>query len=319
MTDKTQKRRKLILNYLKKGKPKTQASFALRHVCSEKTIQRDISYLRRKGQDIKSGKDGYTLGIAGDKKVLANDSRVIATLLLACSAFDRRFACFTKGADTNIKEQLFVSDGSPDLRWYLDHNTTAAQSIPMSDGELLNFGELAKAILNGQVVRMYYTNIGYEHGVHHEVFPVQLKEREGLWYLLAYDYYHKARRVFALARMEEIEWSEQGHVIPDKVTIKSIQNHGNFSIWDSPDEKPQTVKIRLFNYAAWFIQERKIHDSQKYEIVSKDEVLLTLETGDLLGVKLWLRKFAPDVEVLEPDWFRKNCIEDFKAALANYE
>ncbi len=83
--------------------------------------------------------------------------------------------------------------------------------------------------------------------------------------------------------------------------------------------KPQTVKIRLFNYAAWFIQERKIHESQKHEIVSKDEVLLTLKTGDLLGVKLWLRKFAPDVEVLKPDWFRDECIGDLKSALANYE
>ena len=77
--------------------------------------------------------------------------------------------------------------------------------------------------------------------------------------------------------------------------------------------------IRLFGYAAWHIQERKIHESQRHEIISNDEVMLTLETGDLLGVKLWLRRVAPDAEVVQPQWFRDEFLEDLRVALARYD
>ncbi len=209
--------------------------------------------------------------------------------------------------------------GVDELSLMLEDNTTDAQSIPMSDGELENFGELAQAITRKLSVRIYYTNIGYERGVYHEVFPVQIKERDGLWYLLAYDYHYKARRVFALSRMEEVEVSEAKHPTVDEETIRSIQNHGNFSIWDDPTKKVETIKVRLFGYAAWYIQERKIHKSQRHEIISKDEVLLTLKTGDLLGVKLWLRRFMPEVEVLKPRHFRDAFINDLRCALSRYE
>lgn len=69
----------------------------------------------------------------------------------------------------------------------------------------------------------------------------------------------------------------------------------------------------------WYIQERKIHESQRHQVVSKNEVLLTLKTGDLLGVKLWLRRFAPDVEVIKPQWFREEFIGDLRVALARYD
>jgi predicted DNA-binding transcriptional regulator YafY len=95
--------------------------------------------------------------------------------------------------------------------------------------------------------------------------------------------------------------------------------HGNFSIWDSVSAKPELVKIRLIEYAARLIQERKIHHSQELEIISQDEVILTLETGDMLGVKLWLRKYAPLVEVLKPQRLRDEFKQDLEEALARYQ
>lgn len=77
--------------------------------------------------------------------------------------------------------------------------------------------------------------------------------------------------------------------------------------------------MRLLEYAARLIQERKIHHSQKLEIISPDEVILTLKTGDLLGVNLWLRQFAPLVEVLRPKSLKDDFIHDLTTALERYD
>jgi len=317
MSEKSLKRRSQMLNFFEKGKTGTRKSLSQRYGVSQRTIQRDVTHLINKGKKIESGPNGYKLNLGKMADRSTKDSRVMATLLLACAAFDRRFACFSSRMAETLKSQLLKQDGASYLE-YSDNLPTDAQAIPMSQSELANFGEVAKAIINEQPVRMYYTSIGYENGVHHEIFPVQLKERESVWYLLAYDYYYQARRVFALSRMDDVELSEKNHPVPDKSTILSIQNHGNFSIWDDPEVKAQRIKIRLYNYAAWHIQERKIHQSQKHKIISKDEVELTLTTGDFLGVKLWLRKFAPDVEITHPAWFRDEFIADLKVSLERY-
>lgn len=65
--------------------------------------------------------------------------------------------------------------------------------------------------------------------------------------------------------------------------------------------------------------QRKIHRSQQLEVISQDEVILTLETGDMLGVNLWLRKYAPLVEVLEPERLREGFKRDLQAALSMYD
>ena len=317
MSEKSLKRRSQILSLLEKEKPIRKQRLAERYGVAPRTIQRDINSLIDKGHKIESASDGYKLKLGKMLTRSTKDSCVMATLLLAHTAVDRRFACFGSDIVETIKSKLLKQDGASYLE-YSDNFPTDPQLIPMSQSELANFGEVAKAIINEQPVRMYYTSIGYENGVHHEIFPVQLKERDSVWYLLAYDYYYQARRVFALSRMDDVELSEENHPMPDKSTILSIQNHGNFSIWDDPEVKAQRIKIRLYNYAAWHIQERKIHQSQKHKIISKDEVELTLTTGDFLGVKLWLRKFAPDVKILQPAWFRDEFIADLKVSLERY-
>jgi len=306
-----------MLNFFEKGKTGTRKSLSQRYGVSQRTIQRDITHLISKGKKIESGPNGYKINLGKMATRSTNDSCVMATLLLAHTAVDRRFACFGSDIVETIKSKLLKQEGASYLE-YTDDLPTDPQLISMNQSELANFGEVAKAIINEQAIRMYYTSIGYENGIHHEIFPVQLKERDSVWYLLAYDYYYQARRVFALSRMDDVELSEENHPIPDEATITSIQNHGNFSIWDDPEVKAQRVKIRLYNYAAWHIQERKIHQSQKHKIISKDEVELTLTTGDFLGVKLWLRKFAPDVKILQPAWFRDEFIADLKVALERY-
>jgi predicted DNA-binding transcriptional regulator YafY len=184
--------------------------------------------------------------------------------------------------------------------------------------ELERFGKLARHILNREAIRFFYTPLMYDQGLDREVFPVQLKEREGYWYLLGYDYERKACRVFALSRIESACLSVKYFETPDDEVIERVMAHGDFSIWDDVVANPEVVKVRLLGYAARLIQERKIHRSQQLEVISRDEVILSLETGDMLGVNLWLRKYAPLVEVMEPKRLRDDFIGNLEEALSRY-
>jgi predicted DNA-binding transcriptional regulator YafY len=312
-------RRQMIVSHLQEGKTVTKREIA--YLCGSciKTIQRDLCKLRNEGWPIEFVNDGCYLRAPSSAEKKGSHNKMIATLLLTGGTIDRRFSKFAPEVAQSLKRQFLKMDDVAHRRWDVELSATDAEALPFSNDDLERFGKLARHILNREPVRFFYTPIMYDEGLDREVFPVQLKERDGYWYLLGYDYDRKACRVFALPRIENPCLSVQRHEAPSEDVIGEVMSRGNFSIWDDVAAKSELVKVRLIEYAARLIQERKIHHSQKLEVISQDEVVLTLETGDMLGVSLWLRQYAPLVEVLEPKKLRDSFRCDLQAALSMYD
>jgi len=309
----------LIVSLLQEGKTITKRKIAHLCDCSLKTIQRDLCKLRNDGWPIEDGNDGCFLREPSSAEKKNSHNKLIATLLLTGGTIDRRFSKFAPGVAQTLKQQFLKMDDVEHRTWDAELSATDAEGQSFSEEDLERFGKLARHILNRQPIRFFYRAIMRKEGSDREVFPVQLKERDGYWYLLGYDYEREACRVFALPRIESPCLSVQRHEAPSEDIIREVMSRGDFSIWDDVITKTERVKVRLMGYAARLIQERKIHRSQELEVISQDEVILTLETGDMLGVSLWLRKYAPLVEVLEPQKLRDGFKRDLQVALSRYD
>ncbi|MGB0775179.1 MAG: helix-turn-helix transcriptional regulator [Akkermansiaceae bacterium] len=311
-------RRRLILGQLRDHGPVTRR--ALAHLCNSslKTIQRDIEALRNDRWPIESLNDGYFLREPSVAERKESTNQHLAVLILAGCSVDKGLSHLAPDLTRQIKEEFLKLDNVPDV-WGAERRAVESPQLPISGAELEFFGKLARHILNEELVRIHHRGIGRKEAVPREIYPVQLKEREGSWYLLAWDAERKSKRVFALSRISQVAISKMKFKRPAAEVLEEITAGGGFSIWDNSDAKPVRVRVRLWDYAAWIVQERPIHHSQKLDVISQNEVVLTLKTGDLLGVNLWLRKFAPLVKVLAPKSLLDDFRRDMQTALSRYD
>jgi len=311
-----EQRRKTIQDILTNGGHYTRTSLARRFNTSTKSIQRDMDHLRDKEMmPIESGKTGYYLRKASKAEAERADERYVASLILTGSSIDRNFAQVCPEVALNLKTKFLKLNGLP-MKWDAGEQVTSVSEIKLTDAQLKVFGILSRLILNETPTTIEYRGRRHCEAVSKEVYPIQLKEREGIWYLVAYDYGKQADRSFALTGIMGVKASLECHTPVSDEVVKRNLARGAFSIWEQAGQEAQKVEVKLYDYAAWFVRDQVLHPSQVIEEVSQDEVLLSLETSDLLGVQLWLRKFAPFVEVVEPLALREALVKDMEACLA---
>lgn len=314
-----QRRHDYIMSVLMDGKTYTRAQFARYCDCSEKQIQRDIKYLSEIYQfPIEGGNQGYYLRAPSKAESKVTENKLLASLLIAGGSIDKRFEQMSPAAALSIKNHLYKLK---DMRttWDAAKLTVKQEETSFSELELETFGRVARHILMQLPLEFDYRPLMSDSVERRSVHPIQLREREGFWYLLAHDYGRKACRVFAISRISKLSTSTEQHDEPSEEVIQAILKRGDFSIWDKDGEDKLHIKVKLVDYAARIIQERKIHESQQLDIISANEVILTLKTSDQIGVNLWLRKFAPMVTVLSPQSLRQDFIHDLKQSLANHK
>jgi len=123
--------------------------------------------------------DGYYLRISHDIEKKGSHNRMLATLLLTGGTIDRRFSKFAPEVARNLKQQFLKMDDVTCRRWDAEVSAMDAEALPFGEDELERFGKLARHILNHEPVRFFYKTIMSDEGEYREVFPVQLKERDG--------------------------------------------------------------------------------------------------------------------------------------------
>lgn len=313
-TEKVLRRRAAIIEWLSK-RQMTLQELAKKAGVTTKTVQRDIEYLRTsRKMPIESSRNGYHFRKASSAEVRRTDDEVLAAVMLAGGSIDRQFSRLPE----SLQRQMKSLNNEVIAPVYDTENLLASLDVEkhgISKKQLRLFGELIRAVVQRSAIAFDFSSLGASEVRRRSVLPVQLKEREGYWYLAAHDFDCAAPRVFSISRIANVEVIVDPVGWPSKEQIESIQSLGRFSMWDDGQNEPKEVRVRLHDYAAWLIRERTIHPSQELEEVSQDEVVLKLRTGDLTGVSLWLRRFAPLVEVLEPKSLRDVFCRDLEAAI----
>lgn len=302
-----------ILAHLSENTHATRAQLASICNCTTRTIQRDIEELTTTYRHaIASSQIGYHFRKPSAAETNPSDNRLLATLLLAGANIDRHLHTFAPETAQKLSQKFLKL---PDLPPTADpHRILSPAPIHFSETLLKTFGKCAKSILNQTNLEIHHTPISLDTGIWRQVHPVQLRQRENQWYLAAFDYHKNAPRTFALTRIGQLRTPAKPKPVPSETTTREILEGATFSIWDTGGT-PEKVEIKLHDYAARIIQEQEIHPSQKLEIITADQVILTLFTSDFTGLALWLRRFTPFVQILSPHALKESFTRDLKTAL----
>ena len=148
-----------------------------------------------------------------------------------------------------------------------------------------------------------------------KLIPYFLRTWENRWYLVAEpDNHHHGQSVFALERMDNIRQTEEKMLPSKKITAEEYFD-SSFGVNHSDNQKPETIRIKVYGAQVEYVRALPIHESQK-EIETTDEWSIfeyrIIPCFNLYQQLLWHRE---KLEVLEPKSVRdemKKIIEDIQ-------
>ena len=153
---------------------------------------------------------------------------------------------------------------------------------------------------------------------HQRIIPYFLRTWEQRWYLTAEpDNRHHGISIFALERMENIHLTDDKMLPSHKITVEEYFE-GSFGINHTDDQKPITIKVKVYGAQVEYIRTLPIHESQK-EIETNSEWSVfeyhIVPCYNFYQQILWHRE---KVEILEPLAIRNEIKDIIKGMLDHY-
>ena len=306
-----------ILALMREHERVTHAQMAMANECSTKSVQRDIEVLKANGWPIEFDKKGHYICPRYSGDLTASRNGQIAALVLAGCSVDRHLMEYFPSVALAIRGSVLDLPDVQSLKFKLDDSSIYAERCSMNAEQLEVYGAVARSIIESLAIEFLYRAVSKSNSIKRFVYPISLKQKEAVWYLIGFDLDRQALRVFTLSKVKAVQTYTKGYEEPSSEVVEQAQGFGEFSIWDTggEDRKVYSVTVRLFSHAADFVRSHSIHHSQKVEVVDEDSIVLKLETSDLTGVNLWLRKFMHLVQIVEPKELKDQFICDLKESL----
>jgi predicted DNA-binding transcriptional regulator YafY len=207
----------------------------------------------------------------------------------------------------------------PPVSRHVLKSAEAIRRSPENKEYVRTLESLMRAWMNGQTVRMWYQS-AWQDNVKERLFDIYFIEPlEHVYscYVIGLDHSHGEIRSFKVKRIRRIEMTEERYRIPSKFDI--FQRWANsWGIVAAADAPPIHVKLRFTKNIAFMIKEAVWHHSQKIEDTEDGGCLLTVTVSDLSEIKLWIRAWGAEVEVLEPESLRLDVARDAKNVYSLY-
>ncbi len=167
---------------------------------------------------------------------------------------------------------------------------------------------IIEAMKENRVINMTYHSYWKDEENNFDVQPYCVKLFRQRWYMVArstYSYYHeKGPRIYALDRIQGLQRKEETFKMP-KGWDAEAYFEGCFGIISDSSIEVQRVKLKVSAGQANYIRDLKLHGSQKERERNEEYSIFTYRlrpTYDFQQELLWN---GEDVEVLEPEWLRK--------------
>lgn len=187
--------------------------------------------------------------------------------------------------------------------------------LPKIDSEVFN--AIFKAVRSRKVVSFDYKSVSSAFYKSRIFDAYNVLCQKGNWYVLGFD--HKAQdfRVFALARMKNILFTNETFKIQDDFDLK---NHVDLDlgIWNNKTELEE-YEILFSKDLANYIMEREWHKDQILEQKEDGSVLLKFTSNQKEMIFSWILSFGYSATVLKPERLRAELKAECLKVLGKYD
>lgn len=150
-------------------------------------------------------------------------------------------------------------------------------------------------------ITVEYRTPGHSTGVERTLHPYRLIHHREAWYLLAFDEYHGAVRVYAVSRFQTVAETGDPFRIPEDFRIEDHIDP-NFGIFNEGEWF--SVRLRAERWMADILCEHLDADNFDRTDVGDETVEISGRTNQHEELKHWILRWGEHVEVIEPQSLR---------------
>lgn len=190
------------------------------------------------------------------------------------------------------------------------------EAVPESKGhEYLPF--LLDAIRNNQENEFDYTPFVDGRPRHYIYHPYLLKENKNRWYLVGKDVVNNKIRTLGVDRISDIRLTGNTFM-PD--TDFNADNFFRYSFGiGTYSGIPEEIMLRLDEIQTQYILSNPLHTSQELTKTESGFSLIKLFVIPSDELKMQILSYGPKVEVIKPDWLRKEIRKTLSEAIKKYK
>ncbi|TDA68049.1 MAG: WYL domain-containing transcriptional regulator [Clostridia bacterium] len=174
---------------------------------------------------------------------------------------------------------------------------------------------LRPAVEEHRRVRIKYFSFSSQATSWRTVDPYALFFRRRAWYLAGLDHKNNKILLFRLARIEAMEHTVEYFDLPEDFDLEEFLGQG-FELM--PGGEPVTIVARFRPEVSQLILEATFHRHEEKVQDQDGSVLYRLKVNGWKEVFFWLLSYGASVEILEPDWLRREALTVAQAMVQMY-
>lgn len=192
-------------------------------------------------------------------------------------------------------------------------------SIAFENNELLagmeNFGDLAKAIINKQSLKIIYRSFRTNQSQEIKIYPHLLKQYNGRWYLIATTDGYDTISTYPLDRILDVHiWKTEY-----KSSNVDLMEYFKYSIGVTVTNGPvEEIVLKVSNARYLYIQTKPFSEKQKVLSHDNEHYLISFPMRINKELVSELLSYGKDVEVVEPEMLRNIMSETVKSMSEKY-
>lgn len=196
-----------------------------------------------------------------------------------------------------------------------EHSVSFEQNEQLKGLEHLS--TIIDATVNHQPLRLLYRSYkGHEATV--TIHPYHVKEFNNRWFLFGMEESERGSRIAnrALDRIESLSHADEEFVPNTSIDFRTyFKDVVGVTVPDNARIEHIVLRFRKERFP--YIVSKPIHHSQR--VISEEECTLQIDVRPNNELTSLIFSFCPDVEVMEPAWFRAEIAEKMKENLQKYQ
>lgn len=314
-----------IVEAVKAGGYPNCRSLADRLEVTQKTIQRDVSFIRDQLDlplEYNKAMHGYEFtSDAANFPVFEAQVEDLAAMFLARHAMKSvqgtKLAEALKPAFERLTKQL---DGKVTMNWASMDQVFTVKEVGVLDADLTLFGRLAEAVLKQLEVSFTYRKLGDKQSVKRRLRPYNVGEIDGGWYVVGHDVMRDGLRTFALQRIKGLSVLKSTFERPKNFHIGQHLG-GSIGVWDHAEAELVEVVIELTGWMSRIAQERIWHPSQRITVLDElgEHIEMRMQLGNLEEIKHLVLSWGACAKVIKPVALREAVKKEAAAVVRSYK
>ncbi len=208
---------------------------------------------------------------------------------------------------------------APVMARHIEQAAATVRERRPRDGYIEALDVLAQAWAERRKVRLRYRSYT-KHEVTERTFAPYFIEPSGIGYacyVIGYDEMRGALRTLKVERIAEAHLTNEQFEIPASFDPQQLLASAWGVIWR--DEVDIEVTLRFAPQVVRRVKESIWHHSQRLEDLPDGSCLYTVKVGSTLEFKPWVRQWGAAVEVISPQSFREEMIEEVRQMASVYD